>query len=320
MVRTLRRVGPLVIGPGAAGHPVLNALTVDVEDYYQVSAFQSIVRFETWPAYESRVERNTHRVLDLFDEHAVKATFFVLGWEAEQRPRLIEEIANRGHEVASHGYRHRPVYSMTPAECRDDIIRAKQVLEDITAAPVRGFRAASFSIVDRSLWCLDILTSLGFAYDSSIFPIRHDRYGIAGARRFPHVVRRSNGAIVEFPLSTVRLCGQNIPVAGGGYLRFFPAGLISAGIRRINSMERQPAIVYLHPWELDPGQPRLGGPLPRRLRHYANLQRMEEKLRRLLREFAFGTVSTALAACGALSPTPRGQWQEAIDDETAAIR
>jgi polysaccharide deacetylase family protein (PEP-CTERM system associated) len=279
---------------------VLNALTIDVEDYYQVSAFESCVRFADWPTYESRVEANNHRVLDIFDEHDVKATFFVLGWEAERRPKLVEEIVKRGHEVGSHGYRHRLIYSMTPAECREDILRSKSVLEDITGTPIVGFRAASYSIVARSLWCLDILIDLGFEYDSSIFPIRHDIYGIPGAERFPHVLERERGTIVEFPLSTTQMFNVNVPVAGGAYLRFLPLWLIRSGIRRINDIEGQPAIVYLHPWELDTDQPKLNGPVRSRIRHYTNLAKTEAKLRGLLDQFSFRTVREVLTSCGVL--------------------
>jgi polysaccharide deacetylase family protein (PEP-CTERM system associated) len=275
---------------------VLNALTIDVEDYYQVSAFASVVRFENWPSYESRVVRNTRRLLDILDEYGVKATFFVLGWEAEQRPGMVEEILKRGHEIGSHGYCHRLIYAMSPAECREDIGRSKACLERITGTAINGFRAASYSIVTRSLWCLDILIDLGFEYDSSIFPIRHDRYGIPGAERFLHVIQRPRGSIVEFPLSTARMFGLRIPVAGGGYLRFLPSRLIQRGIRRINDLERQAAIVYLHPWEIDPDQPRLPGPLPSRLRHYTNLGGTEQKFRRLLEQFAFGPVREVLRA------------------------
>lgn len=274
---------------------MLNALTIDVEDYYQVSAFESAVRFEDWPAHASRVERNTRCLLDILEEYRAQATFFVLGWEAEQRPRLVREIARRGHEIASHGYRHRLVYSMTPAECRDDILRSKLLLEDITGTPVVGFRAASYSIVARSTWCLDVLIDLGFQYDSSIFPIHHDRYGIPAAKRFPHVLQRQLGSIVEFPLSTVRYLGTNWPIAGGAYLRVLPGVAIRAGIRRINETEKRPAIVYLHPWEIDPDQPRLKGSLRSRLRHYTNLRRTESKLRRVLDAFSFGTVRDVLA-------------------------
>lgn len=279
---------------------MLNALTIDVEDYYQVSAFESHVRFRDWPAYESRVEKNTQRVLDILDEYRVKATFFVLGWEAEQRPRIVEEIATRGHEVGSHGYRHRLVYSMTPAECREDILRSKSCLEAITDTAVLGFRAASYSIIERSLWCLDLLLDLGFRYDSSIFPIRHDRYGIPRAGRFPHVLRRPRGSVVEVPPSTARILGANCPIAGGAYLRFFPLPLIRWGVRRLNRVDRQPAILYLHPWELDPDQPRLRGSLKSRVRQYTNLHRTEAKLRRLLEEFTFAPVRDVLHRRGLL--------------------
>ncbi len=279
---------------------MLNALTIDVEDYYQVSAFESLVRFEDWPRFESRVEKNTHLVLDLLDEYRVKATFFVLGWEAEQRPHLVEAIAARGHEIASHGYRHRLIYSLAPAECREDLLRSKARLEAITGLEVLGFRAPSYSIVARSLWCLDLLIDLGFRYDSSIFPIHHDRYGIPGACRFPHPLERHGGGVVEVPPSTVQILGTNVPIAGGAYLRFFPLRLIRWGIRRLNVVERQPAIIYLHPWELDPEQPRLPGPLKSRIRHYTNLDRTEPKLRRLLEEFSFAPVRDVLGQRGLL--------------------
>jgi polysaccharide deacetylase family protein (PEP-CTERM system associated) len=265
-----------------------------------VSAFESCVRFDEWPTYESRVEKNTGRVLDLLDEYGVKGTFFVLGWEAERRPRMVEEIVSRGHEIASHGYRHRLVYSMAPAECRQDIARSKACLEAITGTPILGFRAPSYSIVERSTWCLDILIDLGFKYDSSIFPIHHDRYGIPGARRFPNILERRGGNVVEFPLSTVRRFGLNWPIAGGAYLRFFPSGILRSGIRRINHVEGEPAIIYLHPWELDPGQPRLDAPLKSRLRHYTNLAKAEPRFRELLAEFSFGPVCEVLKSRGLL--------------------
>jgi polysaccharide deacetylase family protein (PEP-CTERM system associated) len=279
---------------------MLNALTIDVEDYYQVSAFESCVRFEDWPTHESRVEKNIGRVLGILDEYGVKGTFFVLGWEAERRPRMIEEIAARGHEIASHGYRHRLVYSMTLSECRDDIARSKARLESITGAPILGFRAASYSIVAGSTWCLDVLIDLGFKYDSSIFPIHHDRYGIPDAQRFPCILQRRRDSIVEFPLSTVRHLGLNWPIAGGAYLRFLPSWVIRSGIRRINQVEAQPAIVYLHPWELDPNQPRLSGPVKSRFRHYTNLGKTEFRLRQLLAAFSFGTVRDVLKERGLL--------------------
>lgn len=296
-VMALEAVAP---ARGEAAREMLNALTIDVEDYYQVSAFESCVRFEEWPTFDSRVEKNTGRLLDILDEYGTKATFFVLGWEAERRPRMIEEIVARGHEIGSHGYRHRLVYSMTPAECRDDILRSKACLERITGTPLAGFRAASYSIVAASMWCLDVLIDAGFKYDSSIFPIHHDRYGIPSAERFPHVLERPRGRLAEFPLSTVRRFGLNCPIAGGAYLRVFPPWVIPSGIRRLNRVEGQPAIIYLHPWEVDPDQPRLEGPLTSRVRHYTNLGKTEPRLRRLLEEFSFGTVGDVLKGRGLL--------------------
>jgi polysaccharide deacetylase family protein (PEP-CTERM system associated) len=277
------------------GDAMINALTIDVEDYYQVSAFESTVRFEAWPSYESRVDRNVRRMLDILDEHSVRATFFVLGWEAEQRPHMIEEIAKRGHEIGSHGYRHRLIYSMSPQECRDDILKSKTELERIISAEVVGYRAASYSITARSLWCLDVLIELGFQYDSSIFPIHHDRYGIPSANRFIHRIERPGGSLVELPPATVRALGMNFPLAGGAYLRFLPAWLVAAGIRHLNTVEHQPAILYLHPWEIDPDQPRLAGSMASRIRHYTNLRKVEAVLHGLLERFTFGSVGQVLA-------------------------
>src|SRR6266511_605870 len=284
------------------GHPMLNALTIDVEDYYHVSAFESIIRFEDWDGYESRVERNTSRLLDLLDAYRTKATFFVLGWVAERHPRLVRTIQMRGHEVASHGYAHRCIYTQRPEEFRRETRRAIRTLEDATGQRIFGYRAASYSITDASLWALEILQEEGFPYDSSIFPIHHDRYGIPGYQRFCHVVNGHAGnGLLEFPISTVRLAGSNIPVAGGGYLRLFPYTLIRWGIRRINAREDQPALVYLHPWEIDPGQPRIQASALSRFRHYVNLEKTEQRLVRLLQDFTFGTVLAVLKERGLLS-------------------
>lgn len=280
---------------------MLNALTIDVEDYYQVSAFESVIKFEEWNQYESRVEQNTYRILDILDANQTKATFFVLGWIAEQHPKLVQEIQKRGHEVASHGYSHRRVYTQTPEQFRTETRRARYILEDIIGQPIRGYRAASYSITKNSLWALDILQEEGFVYDSSIFPIRHDLYGIPGYPRFCH---RLNGytkqRLVEFPISTLQLMGITIPVAGGGYLRLFPYPFIRWAIRHINSREHQPVIIYLHPWEIDPAQPRIHASLLSRFRHYLNLAKMEDRLRRLLQDFQFGTVSEVLKRTGFL--------------------
>jgi polysaccharide deacetylase family protein (PEP-CTERM system associated) len=275
---------------------MLNALTVDVEDYYQVSAFESVVRFEDWDRYESRVERNTERVLDLLDEYKTKGTFFVLGWVAERHPELVRLIHQRGHEVASHGYAHKRIYTQSPEQFREETRRCKKLLEDIIGEPIWGYRAASYSITAQSLWALEILAEEGFSYDSSIFPIRHDLYGIPGHQRFFHHLN-GNGrrAIAEVPLSTVRIAGNNFPVAGGGYLRIFPYAVNHLAIRHLNRKEKQPAVVYFHPWELDPEQPRMAGAWLSRFRQYTNLSRLESRLRKLLARFSFGPIQKVYA-------------------------
>jgi polysaccharide deacetylase family protein (PEP-CTERM system associated) len=270
---------------------ILNPLTIDVEDYYQVSSFESVVRFEDWDRHESRVERNTCRILDLLDEHQTKATFFVLGWVAERQPELVRTIYERGHEVASHGYAHRRIYTQIPEQFREETRKSKGILEDIIGQKVVGYRAASYSITEQSLWAVDILSEEGFLYDSSIFPIYHDRYGMPDHHRHCHVLHtEGNGPLVEFPLSTIRLAQINVPFGGGGYLRFFPYPFTRWGIRRLNIKESQPAVVYLHPWEVDPEQPRIAAGGLSRFRHYLNLNKTEARLIRLLQDFRFGTM------------------------------
>ena len=281
---------------------MLNALTIDVEDYYHVAAFDSVVRFADWERYESRVEKNTQRILDLLDKHATKATFFVLGWVLERYPGLIRTLVACGHEVASHGYAHQRIYTQTPEQFRAETQRSKSMLEDTLGQPIRGYRAASYSITRQSLWALDVLREAGFVYDSSIFPIRHDLYGIPSHPRFCSVLPGENGSpLIEFPLSTLRLGGTNFPIAGGGYLRLFPYAYTRWGIRYLNTREGQPAVVYLHPWELDPAQPRLPAGRLSRFRHYTNLHRMEERFVRLLQDFSFGTMSEVLHSRGFLN-------------------
>ena len=280
---------------------MLNALTIDVEDYYQVSAFESVVRFEDWHRYESRVEKNTHRILDLLDERETKATFFTLGWIAERQPQLVRTMNDRGHEIASHGYAHQRVYTQTPEQFREETRRSKGILEDISGQPILGYRAASYSITAKSLWALDILRQEGFTYDSSIFPIRHDVYGIPGSQRFCHVFNGQGGSrLIEFPLSTIRLGGTNIPIAGGGYFRLFPYAITRWGIRHLNEKECQPVVVYLHPWEMDPDQPRIPASTLARFRHYLNLRRVRGRLVRLLQDSAFGTMAEVLKHQGLL--------------------
>jgi polysaccharide deacetylase family protein (PEP-CTERM system associated) len=274
---------------------MLNAFSVDVEDWYQVSDFEDVVAPSSWDAHESRVVRNTERILGLLDEHGVKGTFFVLTWNAERHPDLVRRIARAGHEVASHGHRHRLIFDQTPAEFREDLRRSKALLEDLTGEPVLGYRAPSFSLTARSIWALDVLMEAGLRYDSSIFPVRDRLYGIPDARRFPFVIRREGDReLVEFPMSTARVLGRNWPLGGGAYLRVLPYPYIRWGMRRVNG-EGQPALVYLHPWEVDPGQPRIRSRGKRGISvHYVNLAGTEARLRRLLRDFEFAPVRDVL--------------------------
>ena len=267
--------------------PIVNAMSVDVEDYFHVSVFDGIVPRTEWDAMESRVCANTERLLDIFDEYSVRSTFFVLGWVGEKYPALVTAIAARGHEVASHGYAHRLVYDQTPAAFREDVRRAKALLEEASGRPVVGYRAPSYSITPRSLWALDVLIEEGYQYDSSIFPIRHDRYGIPVSDRRPYRIDRNGGSLIEVPGSTTRLGPMNLPVAGGGYFRILPYKWTHWGIRRVNEQERRPAVFYLHPWEIDPDQPRLHAGRLGRFRHYRNLDSTEQRLRQLLSDFRF---------------------------------
>ena len=274
--------------------PVVNAMSVDVEDYFHVSVFDGIVPRSQWATMESRVSANTTRLLDLFDEFNVRSTFFILGWVAERHGGLVREIARRGHEIASHGYAHRLIYDQTPAAFREDVRRAKQLLEDASGFRVAGYRAPSYSVTPRSLWALDILIEEGYRYDSSIFPIRHDRYGIPVSPRDPFPIERERGTLMEVPGSTVRVGPLNLPIAGGGYFRLLPYAWTRWGIARLNARERQAAVFYIHPWEIDPDQPRLQAGWLGRFRHYRNLDKTEERLRALLTEFRFGTVASLL--------------------------
>ena len=283
------------LSDASGGSHVVNALAVDLEDYFQVTAFDRIVGFDRWPAMEDRLHASADRLLELFEESGVRATFFVLGWNAERMPALIRRIAAAGHELASHSYAHRLVYQMTPAQFRADLRRARRAIEDASGTRVAGYRAPSYSVTAESLWALEILIEEQYAFDSSIFPIRHDRYGIAGAERHPYRLDRAGGSLWEVPPATVRVCGMNLPTAAGGYLRLLPFWWTTWGLRRINRTEGAAAVVSTHPWELDPDQPRLSvGPLTR-LRHYGNLHRTETRLRRLLHDFRFATISDVLA-------------------------
>ena len=273
---------------------IVNVLTFDIEDYFQVSAFDRVVPRPRWDSYESRVCQSTDRLLQVLADSDVKATCFVLGWVAERFPALVRRIAEQGHEIASHGYSHRLVYDMTPAEFAEDLRRSKWALEAAGAGPVLGYRAPSYSVIDRSLWALDVLIDEGFLYDASIFPIHHDRYGIPTAPRHPYRINRAAGSIWEVPPSTVRWFGANLPVAGGGYFRLLPYAWTRWGIRRLNVQEERPAVFYLHPWELDPEQPRLNVGRLTAFRHYRNLAETEGRLRRLLKDFPFAPAATVL--------------------------
>jgi polysaccharide deacetylase family protein (PEP-CTERM system associated) len=290
--------------PPAGQEPVVNAMSVDVEDYFHVSVFDGVVPRATWDGMESRVQANTERLLDLFDEFGVRSTFFVLGWVAERHPALLRTIVARGHEVASHGYGHRLVYDQTPEAFRADVRHAKHLLEDASGAAVGGYRAPSYSITPRSLWALDILIDEGYWYDASIFPIRHDRYGIPVSPRTSFRIGRPNGEIVEAPASTVRLGPLNLPIAGGGYFRILPYAWTRWGIARLNRTEGQAAIFYLHPWEVDPQQPRLSTSWLGRFRHYRNLDKTEGRLRALLTEFRFAPVRTLLGGDAPVNEQP----------------
>jgi polysaccharide deacetylase family protein (PEP-CTERM system associated) len=283
-------------GPLTDGGKVQNVLTVDVEEYFHVSAFQRVIREADWPRCESRVERSVDRVLELLGQHQARGTFFVLGWVAAQRPRLVQRIVQAGHEIGCHSFAHRLIYSQTRAEFAQDVGRAKRTIEDAAGQRVRGYRAPSFSVVERTLWALDVLLEQGFTYDSSIFPIRHHLYGMPTAPRCPHRRRTPAGASIwELPPATVRYLGAALPVAGGGYLRHLPPRVMQWGIQRLNHVERTPAVIYLHPWELDPGQPRQPVGRLTAWRHYGNLDRTEERLVGLLRRFRFGTAASLLS-------------------------
>ena len=273
---------------------LINALTIDVEDYFHVTNFEGLIDRGNWDLMPLRVEESTMRALELLAAHDAKATFFVLGWVAERMKRLVREIRDAGHEVASHGYAHRLAYDMTPDEFRADARRSKAVIEDAAGEKVNGYRATSYSFVKGNLWCLKVLAEEGFSYDSSIFPVYHDRYGIPGWDRFPKAVRQDGHTLYEVPPSTLRVLGYNLPMAGGGYLRLFPAWFTAGCIRSINRFEKMPAVVYLHPWEFDPGQPRLKTSRLRGFRHYNGLRSTERKVSYLLRNFRFGSIRQAI--------------------------
>lgn len=272
-----------------------NALTVDVEEFFQVAAFERTIPRGAWDTTESRVELSTGRVLDIFATHGARATFFVLGWVAERHPALVRRIVAEGHEVASHGYDHTRVHNFTPAQFREDVVRTRRILEDITGVAIRGYRAPSYSINAKNLWALDVLAETGHVYSSSIYPIRHDLYGMPEAPRFPFRLRPD--AILEIPVTTVRVGGRNYPCGGGGYFRLLPYPAFRWALRRVNAEDGQPGLFYFHPWEVDPEQPRVkDAPLKSRFRHYLNLDTMQARLARLLGDFRWGRMDEVFGA------------------------
>ena len=262
-------------------------MTVDVEDYFQVSAFEGVIKREQWEQIPCRVEQNTQRILDLFNNAGIKATFFTLGWVAERYPQLIKRIINEGHELASHGYSHVRVTQQQPEEFREDVIKTKRLLEDLSGVEVRGYRAASYSIGASNLWALDVLHEAGYQYSSSVYPVKHDLYGMPDAPRFAFYPRGDTG-ILEIPITTMRIGKKNLPCGGGGFFRLYPYAISRWALRKVNSDEQQSGMFYFHPWEIDPDQPRQQGvSLKTRFRHYLNLGRMETRLQALMKDFAW---------------------------------
>lgn len=267
-----------------------NALTIDVEDYFQVSAFAPYIDRADWDSRECRVERNIARILALLDRHDVKATFFTLGWIAERYPAIVRDIVTGGHELASHGYGHQRASDLTPEQFFADIDRAKRLLEDQSGVAVKGYRAPSFSIDARNRdWAFDALARAGYRYSSSVYPVRHDHYGMPDAPRFRHAVHAAHSAVLEVPPTTVRAFSRNWPASGGGWFRLMPYALSRRLIERVNRHEGESAVFYFHPWEIDTGQPRIPGINAKtKFRHYVNIHRMEARLARLLQDFRWG--------------------------------
>ena len=300
----------------------INSLTIDIEDYFQVSNFSKVINFSDWDKYECRIERNTYYLLNILNEFKVKGTFFVLGWIAERYPNLIKIVHDEGHEIASHGYCHKLITLQTREEFRDDVRKSKRILEDITGKDVKGYRAPSFSLNLRSLWAFEILKEEDFKYDSSIFPMNRYRIGTSKKLRFPFILNGNSSGlisspnsfnkliklldtnssinfhdevIIEFPISTIRIFENNFPVAGGGYFRLFPYRFIKWGFKRINMQEKKPFIFYIHPWEFDENQPSIRGvSVLSKFRHYINLNKTEGKIKKLLNDFSFSRVKDVL--------------------------
>lgn len=275
----------------------VHALSFDVEEHFQVAAFWSTMRRRQWDNYESRVERNVEKILSILSVQAVRATFFVLGWVAQKHPELVRTIASYGHEIASHGFGHELITSQTPALFREDIRNSKDILENIIGGPVHGYRAPSFTITSETKWALPILAEEGYVYDSSIFPIQHDRYGMPGANPWCHLLETPAGALWEVPPSTLRMGPIRLPIAGGGYFRLYPYQILRNLLTRA-ATEGQPLVMYFHPWELDPDQPRMEGSLVSKFRHYLNLRKTESRLQQLVKDFRFASIREAVDTVG----------------------
>jgi polysaccharide deacetylase family protein (PEP-CTERM system associated) len=291
----------------------LNALTVDLEEYYHGMEFEAAYGFRGRETLPSRVEHSTNRVLALLDRYGARATFFVVGSVAEKHPKLLRRIADQGHEIACHSYTHQLVSRMTPSEFREDVRRAKELLQQTSGRAVIGYRAPNYSIGASEHWAYPILAEEGFVYDSSCYPIYHDRYGSPDAPRFPYVAWQSGGQkLIEFPIGTTRLLGMNMPIGGGGYFRLLPVQLTRHGIRRVNDAEGRGVMFYFHPWELDVDQPRAQMPFHHRFRHYVNLERFEEKLTIILQTFAFAPAAEVLRKQGTALPSLTLELPETI--------
>jgi polysaccharide deacetylase family protein (PEP-CTERM system associated) len=281
---------------------ITNALTIDVEDYFQVSAFAPYIRRDEWDARECRVERNVGRILELLAERDVKATFFTLGWVAERYPQLVRSIVDGGHELASHGYGHERASDLDRSAFTEDVTRAKKVLEDLSGRAVNGYRAPSFSIGAGNLWAFDVLARAGYRYSSSIYPIKHDHYGMPDSPRFAY--RVGGSGLLEVPVTTLRLMNRNLPSSGGGYFRLLPYSLSRWMIGRVNREDREAAIFYFHPWEIDVDQPRVAGINAKtRFRHYVNIPRMEQRLCNLLADFRWGRMDDIFLVAATAHPS-----------------
>lgn len=278
--------------------PIRNVLSIDVEEWFQPEALRSRLPVDRWTSQPTHVVRQVETLLQLLDEHDTRATFFILGWVARREPDLVRRIAEAGHEIASHGDGHEMITDLTPRAFREDLVSAKKLLEDASGQEVLGYRAPTFSVIDRTLWALDVIKETGHSYDASVYPIHHDRYGIPDAPRFPY--RHTNG-LAELPGSTIKLGKANFPVGGGGYLRLLPLRFNLTALSYVNGVEHKPFVVYLHPWETDPDQPRISLPFPRIYRHYGNIESMMERLRSLLGRFEFTTAKSVLRDEGLLN-------------------